>query len=98
MILVSVLINLYHSMGKFSRRQISDMFCFGFVSIFFFFFFRGGGDRVGGVCFVFLFFFYFSQETGFGILCLLSPFQTICMNCEILFSGKISKIFHNVVC
>ena len=28
------------------------------------------------------------QKTGFDILCKLSPLETICMKCQILFSGK----------
>ena len=34
---------------------------------------------------------YFSQKTGFDISCKLSPLETICMNCQILFSGKTRK-------
>ena len=34
------------------------------------------------------YFSYFSQETGFGISCKLSPLETICMKCQNLFSGK----------
>ena len=41
---------------------------------------------------------YFTQETGFDISHKLSSEETICMKCEILFSGKIKKIFQNVVC
>ena len=38
------------------------------------------------------YFSYFSQKTGFDISCKLSPLETICMKCQILFSGKnISK-------
>ena len=36
-------------------------------------------------------FFYFSQKTGFDISCKLSPMETICMKCLILFSGKNQK-------
>ena len=32
--------------------------------------------------------FLFSQKTGFDISCKLSPLETICMKCQILFSGK----------
>ena len=32
---------------------------------------------------------YFSQNTGFGISCKLSPMETICMKSQILFSGRI---------
>ena len=35
-----------------------------------------------------LIYFYFSQKTGFDILCKLSPLETICMKCHILFPGK----------
>ena len=34
-------------------------------------------------------FFLFSQTTGFDISCKLFPLETICMKCQILFSGKI---------
>ena len=34
---------------------------------------------------------YFSQKTGFDISCKLSPKETICMKCQILFSGKNKK-------
>ena len=36
-------------------------------------------------------YFYFSQETGFDISCKLSPLETICMKCQILFSGENNK-------
>ena len=40
------------------------------------------------------YFSYLSQEKGFDISCKLSPKETICMKCRILFSGKkIRKIF-----
>ena len=32
---------------------------------------------------------YFFQKMGFDISCKLSPLETICMKCQILFSGKI---------
>ena len=32
-----------------------------------------------------------SQETGFNISCKLPPLETICMKCQILFSGKKKK-------
>ena len=51
---------------------------FGF---FFFFFFI-----------LFYLFFFFFQKTGFDISCKLSPVETICMKCQILFSGKNKKI------
>ena len=38
-----------------------------------------------------IFFSYFSQKTGVGIPCKLSPLGTICMNCQNLFSGKNNK-------
>ena len=41
--------------------------------------------------FIVLFFSYFSQKTGFDISCKLSPLETICMNCQSLFSGKNKK-------
>ena len=34
---------------------------------------------------------YFSQKTEFDISCKLSPLETICMKCQILFSGKNRK-------
>ena len=41
---------------------------------------------------------YFSMKIGFDISCKLSPKETICMQCQSLFSEKNKKIFHNVVC
>ena len=32
-----------------------------------------------------------SQKIGLDILCYLSPMDTICMNCQILFSGENKK-------
>ena len=32
-----------------------------------------------------------SEETGFDIPCKLSPVETICMKCQILFPGKDKK-------
>ena len=43
------------------------------------------------------YFSYFSQKTGFDISCKLSPKETICMKCLILFSGKNMKNISNVV-
>ena len=37
------------------------------------------------------YFSYFSQKTGFEISCKLSPLETICMNCQILFPQKNKK-------
>ena len=37
------------------------------------------------------YFSYFSQKTGFDIVSKLSPLETICMKCQILFSGKNQK-------
>ena len=34
---------------------------------------------------------YFSEKTGFDISCKLSPIETFCMKCPILFSGKNKK-------
>ena len=34
------------------------------------------------------YFSYFSQKTGFAISCKLSPLETICMKCQILFSRE----------
>ena len=36
-------------------------------------------------------FLIFPRKTGFDILCKLSPVETICMKCQILFSGKNRK-------
>ena len=35
--------------------------------------------------------FFFTQKTGFDIACKLSPLETVCMKCQILFSGKNKK-------
>ena len=43
-------------------------------------------------------FFLFFPETGFDISCKLSPVETICMKHQLLFSGKIRKIFQYVIC
>ena len=40
----------------------------------------------------------FSQETGFDISCKLSPVETICMKCQILFPGKYKKKYHPISC
>ena len=37
------------------------------------------------------YFSFFSQKTGFDISCKLSPLETICMKCQILFPGKNKK-------
>ena len=34
---------------------------------------------------------YISHKTGFDTSCKLSPMETICMKCQILFSGKTKK-------
>ena len=34
---------------------------------------------------------YFPQKTGFDISCKLSPMETICIKCQIMFSGKNKK-------
>ena len=36
--------------------------------------------------------FLFFKKTGFDILCKLSPMETVCMKCQLLFSGKKRKI------
>ena len=36
-------------------------------------------------------FFYYSHKTWFGISCKLSPLETICKKCQILFRGKSEK-------
>ena len=41
---------------------------------------------------IFFFFCYFSQDTGFDILCRLSAMETICMKCQIQISGKLRNI------
>ena len=45
---------------------------------------------------VFFCFFFFLQKTGFDISCNLSSLKTICMKCQILFSGKNKKIIINL--
>ena len=42
-----------------------------------------------------IYFSNFSQQTGFDISCKLSPKETICIKCQILFSGKNKKNFIN---
>ena len=37
------------------------------------------------------YFSYFSMKKGFDISCKLSPLETICLKCRILFSGKNEK-------
>ena len=44
-----------------------------------------------------IFFLFFFQKTGFDISCKLSPVETICMKCQILFSRKIKKKKKNVI-
>ena len=39
--------------------------------------------------------FFFFQKTGFDISCRLSPLETICMKCQILFPGKKRKLSPN---
>ena len=39
---------------------------------------------------------YFFQKTEFDISCKLSPLETICMKCQILFSGKNKKNIINL--
>ena len=41
-------------------------------------------------------FFFSSQKTGFDISCKLSPVETICMKCQVLFSGKNNKNITNL--
>ena len=55
------LFNFYHSLSKFNRQQICDIFLFLY------------------------------QKAGFDISCKLSPLETICMKCQILFSEKSKK-------
>ena len=52
------------------------------------------------------YFSYFPWKTGFDILCKLSPVETICMKCQILFPEKnmkyilnclLQKILHTVI-
>ena len=43
-----------------------------------------------------IFFSYFSQKTGYDISCKLSPKETVCMKCQILFSGKNKKNIINL--
>ena len=44
------------------------------------------------------YFFYFPQKTGFDISSKLSPMETICLKCLILFSGKNKKMITNLSC
>ena len=39
----------------------------------------------------YFFFIFFTQETGFDIPCKLFPLETICLKCQMLFSGKNKK-------
>ena len=42
---------------------------------------------------------YFSLKLGFDISCKLSPIETVCMKCQILFSGPNKKKYKQfVVC
>ena len=43
------------------------------------------------------YFSYLSQKTGFDISCKLSPMETICMKCQILFSRKNKKNIVNLL-
>ena len=43
------------------------------------------------------YFSYFLQKKGFDISCKLSPVETICMKCQILFSGKNKKTVTNLL-
>ena len=43
-------------------------------------------------------FFLFFQKTGFDILCKLFQMETMCMKCQILFSGKNKKKYWFVFC
>ena len=38
------------------------------------------------------YFAYFSQKIGFDIACKLSSMETICLHCQVLFSGKNKNI------
>ena len=40
--------------------------------------------------------FFFSQKIGFDISCKLSPKETVCMECQSLFSGKNKKTIINL--
>ena len=44
------------------------------------------------------YFSYFSKKIGPDTSCKLSPREIICMKCQILFLGKIRKIFQNIIC
>ena len=43
-----------------------------------------------------VFFFLFFLRIGFDISCKLSPFETVCMKCQILFCGKNKKNITNL--
>ena len=45
---------------------------------------------------ILLYFSFFSYQIGIDILCKLSPVETICMKCQILFSGKNKKNITNL--
>ena len=46
---------------------------------------------------IFKYFFYFTQKTGFAISCKLSPLETVCMKCQILFCGKNKENIANLL-
>ena len=46
--------------------------------------------------FFFFFFFFFPKKKGFDISCELSSMKTICMKCQILFSGNNKKTEDNL--
>ena len=43
------------------------------------------------------YFSYIPRKTGFDISCKSTPLETISVKCQNLFSGKVRKIFQNVV-
>ena len=55
------------------------------INVFFFFLADSANDKLV------IFLLIFSQKIGFDISCKLSALETICMKCQILFSGKNKK-------
>ena len=45
-----------------------------------------------------IFFLIFPRKTGSDISCKLSPMETICMRCQILFSGENERYFKMLSC
>ena len=52
---------------------------------------------LAGIFWEIFFFLFFMQETEVDISCKLSPLETICIKCQILFSGKNKKNVINLL-